>query len=129
MIGGIEPAANAPTDPLSIIKVGRLVEMFAEGFAGACILLEHRYFGESLPSKDLSEKSLKRLTIEQSIEDLAYFAKNVKLPGSIGLVHPDTNAWILVGSGYAGGLTSLFRAAFKYLLVLTGTLANWAMLK
>ena len=76
--------------------------MFAKGVAGACVVLEHRYFGKSLPYKDLSEKHLQVLTIQQSIEDLAYFAQKVKLPAPIGYAHPDTNPWVIVGSGYAG---------------------------
>lgn len=43
------------------------------------------------------------LNIQQAIEDLEYFAKNVNLPMPGGdSVTPDKAPWILVGGSYAG---------------------------
>lgn len=89
------------TDSLSLIKDEGIIDQFAYSLNGAAIVLEHRYFGESLPYDDLSEKNLERLTIQQSIDDLAYFAQNVKLPMNLS-THPNTTPWIIVGAGYAG---------------------------
>lgn len=50
-------------------------------------------------------KSLKFLTIQQGMDDLAYFAKNVKLPMPGGdKVSPKKAPWILVGGSYSGKL-------------------------
>lgn len=74
---------------------------------GATIVLEHRYYGYSNPYNNLSVASLKYHTIQQAIDDLAYFAYNVKLgmPGG-DHVTPAEAPWILIGGSYAGALTS-----------------------
>ena len=74
---------------------------------GATIVLEHRFYGQSNPYDDLSVQSLQVHTIQQAIEDLVYFAKNVKLamPGGDN-VTPDVAPWILIGGSYAGALTA-----------------------
>lgn len=70
---------------------------------GSTIVLEHRFFGLSNPHPDLSVESLKVLNIQQAIDDLEYFAKNVNLPMPGGdSVTPDKAPWILVGGSYAG---------------------------
>jgi len=74
---------------------------------GATIVIEHRFFGESNPYPDLSEKSLRLLTIQQAIDDLEYFTKNVALPMPGGnSVKPGQAPWILIGGSYSGALTS-----------------------
>lgn len=78
------------TDSLSLIKDEGIIDQFASSLNGAAIVLEHRYFGESLPYDDLSEKNLERLTIQQSIDDLAYFAQNVKLPMNLSTLPNNT---------------------------------------
>ena len=46
-------------------------------------------------------------TIQQAIDDLEYFAKNVKLPMPGGdKVTPDKAPWILIGGSYPGALVS-----------------------
>lgn len=70
-------------------------------------MLEHRFFGFSNPRPDLTVKSLQLLNIQQAIDDLAYFANNVKLPMPGGdKVQPGRAPWILVGGSYSGALTS-----------------------
>ena len=74
---------------------------------GATIVLEHRYYGTSNPFPDLSVKSLKYHTIQQAIDDLDYFANNVKLamPGGDKVKPNVNNPWMLVGGSYSGALT------------------------
>ena len=79
----------------------------AQAVNGSTVLLEHRFFGQSNPYPDLSVQSLQVHTVQQAIEDLAYFAKNVKLPMPDGdKVAPGKVPWILIGGSYAGALTS-----------------------
>ncbi|RPD62559.1 peptidase S28 [Lentinus tigrinus ALCF2SS1-7] len=81
--------------------------MIAQATNGATIVLEHRFFGKSNPYPDLSVKSLRVHTIEQAINDLEYFAKNVHLPMPGGdAVSPGKAPWILVGGSYSGALVS-----------------------
>lgn len=73
---------------------------------GATIVLEHRFYGLSNPYPDLSSQSFRVHTIEQAVQDLVYFAKNVKLPMPGGdAVTPDQAPWILIGGSYSGALT------------------------
>ncbi|RDX48552.1 peptidase S28 [Lentinus brumalis] len=81
--------------------------MIMQATNGAGIVLEHRFFGKSNPYPDLSVKSLRVHTIQQSIDDLEYFAKNVKLPMPGGdKVTPDKAPWIMIGGSYPGALVS-----------------------
>lgn len=62
-------------------------DQIARQHNGATILLEHRYYGLSTPTPDLSKPNLKYHTIQQAIDDLEYFANNVKLamPGGVSV--------------------------------------------
>ena len=74
---------------------------------GATVVLEHRFYGLSNPFPDLSSQSFRVHTIQQAIDDLEYFAKNVKLPMPGGdEVAPGKAPWILIGGSYSGALTS-----------------------
>ena len=76
---------------------------------GSTIVIEHRFYGLSNPYPDLSVKSLKLHTIQQAIDDLEYFAKNVNLPMPGGdSVGPDKAPWVLVGGSYSGMYPSAF---------------------
>ncbi|ESK97155.1 hypothetical protein Moror_6376 [Moniliophthora roreri MCA 2997] len=92
---------------------------FAQNFSGATIVLEHRFFGPSNPRPDLSEESLKYLTIQQAMDDLVYFAKNVQLPMPGGdQVPPNKVPWILIGGSYSGtqvssGQVTLLQASYN----------------
>ena len=79
-------------------------------------MLEHRFYGLSNPYPDLSVASLKVHTIQQAIDDLEYFAKNVKLPQPNGdSVAPGQAPWVLIGGSYSGALTSF--TVVKYVLL------------
>lgn len=74
---------------------------------GAAVVLEHRFYGLSNPLPDLSVVSLKLHTIQQAIDDLEYFAQNVKLPQPDGdNIAPGKAPWVLIGGSYSGALTS-----------------------
>lgn len=102
--------------------------VIAQALDGATIILEHRFFGESNPYPDLSVKSLQVHTIEQAIEDLEYFARNVHLPMPGGdNVAPGKAPWILVGGSYPGALVSwaMRRLASPLCLSIAVLLTSW----
>ncbi|KAH9925851.1 peptidase S28 [Epithele typhae] len=79
----------------------------AQELNGSTIVLEHRFFGSSNPYDDLSVSSLRVHTVQQAINDLAYFAQHVQLPMPGGdAVQPGNAPWVLMGGSYAGALTS-----------------------
>jgi hypothetical protein len=75
---------------------------------GATVVIEHRFYGQSNPYSDLSVASLKYLTIDQAINDLVFFAKNVVLPFHGGdKVSPAHAPWVLIGGSYSGALAAV----------------------
>ncbi|KDR84025.1 hypothetical protein GALMADRAFT_54306 [Galerina marginata CBS 339.88] len=108
--------------------------LIAQQQSGSTIVLEHRFYGLSNPFPDLSVKSLRVHTIQQAIDDLEYFAKNVNLPMPGGdSVTPDKAPWVLVGGSYSGALTSwtmvnkpgLFFAGYASSAVVQAILDFW----
>ena len=47
------------------------------------VILEHRYYGTSFPTPDISTENLRFLTTEQALADQAFFSKNIKFPGLV----------------------------------------------
>jgi hypothetical protein len=47
---------------------------------GAGIVIEHRYWGTSIPFLELTAENLQYLTVPQAIQDMTYFAQHVQLP-------------------------------------------------
>ncbi|KAJ9069428.1 Thymus-specific serine protease [Entomophthora muscae] len=58
---------------------GQLAEA-AKAHGGIIFALEHRYYGKSFPTKDLSVKNLKFLSSDQALKDLELFIKSAPLP-------------------------------------------------
>ncbi|KAF8876907.1 peptidase S28 [Mucidula mucida] len=82
-----------------------IVGKVAQATCGASIALEHRFFGQSNPYPDLSEESLKYLTLQQNIDDMVYLAQNIVLPVEGGnSIGPDMAPWILFGGSYPGAV-------------------------
>ncbi|KAG6850910.1 hypothetical protein H0H93_006736 [Arthromyces matolae] len=81
--------------------------LIAQQQNASTIVLEHRFYGFSNPYPDLSVKSLRVHTLQQAVDDLVYFAQNVRLPMPGGdQVTPDKAPWVLIGGSYSGALTS-----------------------
>ena len=81
--------------------------MIAQRIGAAAIVIEHRYWGTSSPYKVLSTANMEHLTLDNSMQDLVYFAKTAKLPFADGLSsNAEAVPWVLVGGSYPGALTS-----------------------
>lgn len=80
---------------------------YAQAVGGGAIIIEHRYWGQSSPYEVLDTENMTYLTLEQSIKDLTYFAKNVVLPFDQNRTStPDKAPWVLSGCSYSGALTA-----------------------
>jgi hypothetical protein len=103
---------NAPGEYASDNFVGyttnaTLPGVFAQTNGGACLILEHRYWGKSSPYQNLTTETLQYLNLDQSIQDLIHFAKTVKLPfDPAGTSKPEKAPWILSGCSYPGALAA-----------------------
>ncbi|TGJ79811.1 hypothetical protein E0Z10_g8957 [Xylaria hypoxylon] len=90
-----------------------IVYQLAKATNGVGVILEHRYYGSSIPTKDFSTESLRFLTTDQALADTAYFANHVKFAG---LEHvdftPKKTPWIAYGGSYAGAFVALLRKLY-----------------
>merc|ERR1712086_1066856 len=103
--------------------------------AGALtVALEHRFFGESYPTPDMSDTSLKYLSSNQALADLARFISYIKAatPGSDPASTPAlqlkasaaTSKFVTFGGSYPGNLAAWFK--LKYPALTVGSVASSA---
>ncbi|GJN92935.1 hypothetical protein Rhopal_005978-T1 [Rhodotorula paludigena] len=96
-------------DRLPFLSQG-ILRILSEATGGVGIVFEHRYYGESFPTPDLSTDNLRFLTTLQSLYDGVHFAKNVQIPG-LDLTAPNT-PWVYYGGSYAGAKAAFARKLF-----------------
>lgn len=104
-------------DRIPFIQDG-IGNILAEATNGLSVVLEHRYYGESLPTRNLSTESLRFLTTQQALADTAFFARNAVFDGfeDQNLTAPNA-PWILYGGSYAGG----FAVREEHAIVFSGS--------
>ncbi|KAI1321414.1 peptidase S28 [Xylariaceae sp. FL0255] len=89
----------------------RLTGLMAKEVGGAVVVLEHRYWGESSPYQSLTPENLKYLTLENSILDNTYFAKNWEAPfDKKGKSTAKDAPWVFTGGSYPGALAGWIAA-------------------
>lgn len=99
-------------DRIPFLESG-ILHILAEATGGMGVVLEHRYYGDSMPVDRLDTDSLRFLTTEQSLHDSAYFAQNVVFPGFRGQdFSPRKIPWIYYGGSYAGAKSAFARKLF-----------------
>ncbi|KAF5295491.1 hypothetical protein FQR65_LT10479 [Abscondita terminalis] len=85
---------------------------YAKKFGALCFQLEHRYYGKSHPTMDMSTKHLKYLSSQQALADLGEFIiamnERYKLPSTI--------KWIVFGGSYPGSLAAWMRLKYPHLV-------------
>jgi len=105
----LQIGGEGEASPKWVVK-GMMME-WAEKFNALAFQLEHRFYGKSHPTKDMSTKNLRFLSSEQALADLASFIesknKEFKLSSS--------NRWILFGGSYPGSLAAWFRLKYPHL--------------
>lgn len=80
---------------------------WAKRYNAMLYMVEHRFYGSSQPTTDMSVQNLQYLTSEQALADLATFVKQVNKDKGW------TDArWIPYGGSYAGSLTAWFREIY-----------------
>lgn len=80
---------------------------------------EHRYYGKSKPTGDISSKNLQYLSVDQALADLAYFIETKKEEN-----HLRNSTVIVVGGSYAGSMAAWARLKYPHLI--QGALASSA---
>ena len=120
-----DPKYYQPGGPVILLEGGELdaekrlpflekgiVDILAKATHGIGVVLEHRYYGESIPTPDFSTENLRFLTTEQAIHDVAYFAEHVVFPTSNISSGPLNAPWIIYGGSYAGALAAFARIQY-----------------
>ncbi|XP_026500280.2 putative serine protease K12H4.7 [Vanessa tameamea] len=105
MIGG-----EGPADARWMVK-GAWIE-YAKIFKAMCIQLEHRYYGESHPTKDISTKNLQYLSSQQALADLAYFINKMNDKYKFN----KQVKWVAFGGSYPGSLAAWLRLKYPHLV-------------
>ena len=99
-------------DRLPFLEKG-IVHEIAKATDGLGVILEHRYYGSSLPTPDFSTENLRFLTTEQALADTAYFARHVEFEGLEDVdFSPENVPWIAYGGSYAGSFVAFLRVVY-----------------
>lgn len=98
--------------------------LLAKRFNSLVLILEHRYYGASQPFNDWSVDSFKYLTVQQALDDTAYFVNFIKTSPEmhVGL----DSKWVVIGGSYPGALSAWFRYKYPHLTV--GSIASSAVI-
>jgi len=103
---------DSGSDRLPYLQKG-ILHQLAQATNGVGVVLEHRYYGLSFPTADLSTHNLRFLTTEQALEDYVYFANNIQFPGleQYNLTASHT-PYIAYGGSYAGAFVAFLRTLY-----------------
>ncbi|XP_044525382.1 putative serine protease K12H4.7 [Gracilinanus agilis] len=83
---------------------------YARRMGALCVLLEHRYYGKSLPTKDVSTDNLRFLSGRQALQDTINFQRYLRCKLKLF-----RNKWVVFGGSYAGNLAAWLRLKFPKL--------------
>lgn len=108
----LESGETDGTGRLPFLQKG-ILHQLAQATNGIGVVLEHRYYGTSMPTSDLSTENLRFLTTQQALADTAYFAQNVVFEGfgDVNLTAPGI-PYIAYGGSYAGAFVSFLRVQY-----------------
>jgi hypothetical protein len=106
------PAVLTASERLVYLQKGILAQL-SQATNGIGVVLEHRYYGESFPTPDLSTENLRFLTTQQALADVAYFAQNIVFKGleEENLTAPNV-PYIAYGGSYAGAFVAFLRVVY-----------------
>ncbi|KAJ1720159.1 hypothetical protein LPJ53_005181 [Coemansia erecta] len=91
----------------------------AQSLHALVVAIEHRFYGDSNPTLDLSAASLQYLTIPNVLADFASFTRSVKQqPSKVfpGLAVPENSRVIFFGGSYAGNVAAWMRSEYPELI-------------
>ncbi|XP_017887879.1 putative serine protease K12H4.7 [Ceratina calcarata] len=112
MIGGEWEISNG------FLEAGLMYELASKHNA-TMYYTEHRYYGKSRPTPNISSSNLQYLSVDQALADLAYFIQSRK-----NLEGFENSTVIVFGGSYAGGMASWARLKYPHLI--QGALASSA---
>ncbi|KAH0585852.1 hypothetical protein H2248_007139 [Termitomyces sp. 'cryptogamus'] len=111
-------------DRLTYLDTG-IVEILTKATGGLGLVLEHRYYGNSIPVDNFTTDSLRWLDNEQAAADSANFMSSIRFEGiDEDLTAPNT-PWIYYGGSYAGARAAHMKILYPELTY--GSIASSAV--
>uniref|UniRef100_A0A7S0WWE3 Thymus-specific serine protease n=1 Tax=Pyramimonas obovata TaxID=1411642 RepID=A0A7S0WWE3_9CHLO len=110
-VGGEGTAIKSSVVTTGEVHCGLMMTMAAEKKA-LVFAVEHRYYGESVPTPDLSTKSLQWLSSRQALEDLSLFIVSMNEKYNL----TSQNPWVSWGGSYPGMLAAWIRYKYPHLV-------------
>jgi serine protease 16 len=86
--------------------------MYAPQYGALMVALEHRFYGGSQPTKDFATSSLRYLSSQQALADLASFHDFIQTEYKLTV----QNRWVAFGGSYPGMLAGWFRLKYPHLV-------------
>lgn len=105
VLGGEGSISNRYVTSLKIVD-------YAKEHGGLMVALEHRFYGKSQPTGDLSLDSLRTLNSRQALADAAYFIKSILDDDKFRGHGPI----IAFGGSYPGALAAWFRQTYPHII-------------
>ncbi|BFZ06100.1 hypothetical protein BsWGS_09139 [Bradybaena similaris] len=103
----VQIGGEGAADPIWLVE-GAWIN-YAQTYNAYCVLLEHRFYGKSHPTPDMSVENLQYLSSEQALADLAVFIADLNSQNKFSRV-------ITFGGSYPGSLSAWFRLKYPHLV-------------
>lgn len=98
---------------------GGLMYEIGMKYGGLMYYTEHRFYGQSKPTENISTENLRYLNVDQALADLAYFIETKKKEKNL-----EKSIVIVFGGSYAGNMAAWARLKYPHLI--QGALASSA---
>jgi hypothetical protein len=92
------------------LRAGHVHDMTRE-LNGTFFYTEHRYYGETHPTEDLSIENIRYLNVDQALADLAHFIVEIKASNPM----LTNSGVILVGGSYSASMVTWFMQKYPHL--------------
>ncbi|EJT50197.1 hypothetical protein A1Q1_00498 [Trichosporon asahii var. asahii CBS 2479] len=120
--GGETDGANRADDSIPFMEQG-ILQILSNATGGMSVILEHRYYGASYVTEDLSTDNLRWLNNKESLEDSAEFIRKFPVPKDVqkklknkDVFKPDCTPYIYYGGSYAGARAAFMRKEYPDLV-------------
>ncbi|KAI1337447.1 peptidase S28 [Xylariaceae sp. FL0016] len=101
------PGETSADGMLGYLTNKSLPGYYAQQLKGAVVVLEHRYWGKSVPFDELTAETLQYHNLPNAIADMTNFAQNVDCEFcEDGTCNSNENPWVLIGGSYSGALAA-----------------------
>lgn len=105
LLGGHEPVTPHTLADSHALEI-------AQQLKGVAFALEHRFFGASIPTEDMKLSSLRYLSQDQALADVASFIEHLRATGQA----PPASRVVLYGGLRAGNLAAWARVKYPHLV-------------